>query len=294
MALELIELGSLEGEDDEVRSLPPAYRHLEDFVQTFEDPLAKVRLPCGVNPKVVEKCRAIRSVSGKIRKRLVHGSSPVSISGLGDIFSDIGGALSGVFDKVSSVLNTPGFMTSLASAASFIPKIGPQVGAALASFAKTNPSAVTTAAASSAAASSALGLPGNILDFLPDSLRRTASSVVPGLIPQAKAGGDDLLAALLKSIGNFVAIQTVAKGAGMADGLQGLGQIADLIRSHGDSKVQSAIKAGEEDLRNAAALGGGGEAIDLALERGSSSEFPWLAVGVAATLAVVTTVVLLR
>jgi hypothetical protein len=297
MATELIELGTID--EEKAPGLPPAFRHLEEFVLTFEDPLAKVKLQKKPSDAFLRAVDRMQAISARNRLDLISGKEPSpKVSGLGDIgfldFSAIGGALSSIAAKVTSVAGSPGFMTSLASAASFIPKVGPQVGGLLASLAPKNPNAVITAAGTAGAASQAFGLPGNVIGNLPEPFKSAAAKLAGQMAPQAQAGGSDLMSMLLKSVGQFVAVQTLSQGAGVSGGVGGMGDISNLIRSLGGQNVQSAIKAGENDLLNAAALGGGTDAARLALERGTPSSFPWVPVGVAAggLLLVVTTLVI--
>lgn len=218
--------------------------YVRDFVETFEDPLAK--LPVQASPKAVEVAAKIRAISQRNRAALLSGYSIIQPQ-LGDFFSAVGSFISSVGTKIGEVVQQPGFLQAAASAATFIPKIGDRVSALIGKMA---PQQQTQAQQAQQAAGQ---------------------------------GSPDQIALLLKGLGQFVGIQSMAQGLGLppVGGDQYAG-LADLIRKYGGGQVQGAIKAGEQDIISSAAFTGQSAAVEEAIRRGTPLEIPWGTIGLIA------------
>ena len=136
-----------------------------------------------------------------------------------------------------------------------------------------------------------------LLGSVPPDVAQQAAQLVPGM---AEVASDpDMKPATLKAVGQFVAIQEMADGSGAGPiGGAEMGALAQGIKQKGDSRVQQAISAGEQDLITTAAMEGADQAatVKAAIDKGRSAlgggGFPILpvAIGVVGVAAVGTIV----
>lgn len=94
-----------------------------------------------------------------------------------------------------------------------------------------------------------------LLDSVPPEVAQKAAQLVPAMADLAK--DPNMKPATLKAVGQFVAMEELALGSGAGPlGGSEMGDLARSIREKGDSNVQKAIAAGEQDLITTAALEG--------------------------------------
>jgi hypothetical protein len=128
---------------------------------------------------------------------------------------------------------------------------------------------------------SALPGPGIDQSALPPEVQKEAAKAAPEYQRQIEAvGKDNFMATAMKSVGQAGAIDSMLKGVG----LELPGGLSELL---GGAKSGPAYEAGVQDLKNDAAAVGALDTVSDAIDRGESSGFPWVPVGVGAGALVV-------